>query len=190
MEINNHPVGKVVGKERVSKLEKIFVEIYHQESDAIFRFCFLRVSDRDLALDLTQETFMRLWQSLLLNKNIRNHRAFLFTIARNKVIDWYRKKKPLSLEALRENLHDDGSIISLVAKESVIMEVEAKFLIDKIKELSEPYSRAVYLRYVEEFKPREISRILGESSNVISARINRGVKQLREVLHSEHLKNV
>ena len=137
-----------------------------------------------MALDFTQDTFMRFWNSLMLEKDIKNHRTFLFTIARNLIIDWYRKKKAFSLETLMENAAEGRSNFQLVARDNVEIEVEAGMLIDKIRELPEPYSKAVYLRCVEELKPREISEILGESANVISVRISRGLEQLRQILHT------
>ncbi|MDP2641902.1 MAG: sigma-70 family RNA polymerase sigma factor [bacterium] len=179
MEINN---------KRVGGLDEFFVEIYNRESDAIFRFCLLRTSDREVALDFTQDMFMRFWKSLAFGKEIKNHRTFLFTIARNVIIDWYRKKKPFSLESLMENTQDGRSSFQLVAREDVEMETEAEFLIKKIGELPEPYSNAVYLRCVEELKPRDIAKILGESANVISVRISRGLERLREMLHIENAK--
>jgi len=69
------------------------IYIYKADSDAIFRFCLVRVSDREQAMDITEETFLRLWKSLLDGKEILNNKAFLFTLARHLIIDWYRKKK-------------------------------------------------------------------------------------------------
>lgn len=166
-----------------TRVERVFGEIYSRESDAIFRFCLLRTSDREIALDFTQDTFMRFWNSLVLEKDIKNHRTFLFTIARNIIIDWYRKKKTYSLDALLEKASEGYSNFQPVSTSNVEMEVEAGLLIDKIRELPEPYANAVYLRCVEELKPREISKILGESANVISVRISRGLEQLRQLLH-------
>lgn len=164
-------------------IERVFGEVYSRESDAIFRFCLLRTSDREVALDFTQDTFMRFWNSLVLEKDIKNHRTFLFTIARNVVIDWYRKKKSYSLDAMLENETEGRASFQPMSTSDVETEVEAGFLIEKIRELPEPYSNAVYLRCVEELKPREISEILGESANVISVRISRGLEQLRQILH-------
>lgn len=172
----------------VESVASVFGEVYEKESDAIFRFCLLRTSDREVALDFTQDTFLRFWNSLLLKKEIHNHRTFLFTIARNIIIDYYRKKKSFSLEALMENAAEGRSSFALASLDNVETSNEAKFLIDKIKELPEPYSNAVYLRCVEELKPREISEILGESANVISVRISRGLEQLRQMLHLENAK--
>ena len=77
----------------------------------------------------------------------------------------------------------DKSVFTAVAREDVEIEAEAEYLIRKISELDEPYQNAVYLRCVEELKPREIAEILNESANVISVRISRGLEQLRSMLH-------
>lgn len=176
-------------KIRVEGTEGFFVETYNREADSIFRFCLLRTSDREMALDFTQDTFMRFWKCLAASQDIKNHRTFLFTIARNIIIDWYRKKKPYSLDALMENAGEARPSLVLVAVENTETEVEAEFLIRKIAELPEPYSNAVYLRCVEELKPREIAEVLGESANVISVRISRGLEQLRRLLHVENAKS-
>ena len=181
-------MDKNINETNVHRVAEVFGEVYEKESDAIFRFCLLRTSDREMALDFTQDTFMRFWNSLLQEKDIKNHRTFLFTIARNIIIDWYRKKKPYSLESLMEAAQEGRSSFVLAALDNVETSAEAEFLINKIRELPEPYSNAVYLRCVEELKPREISEILGESANVISVRISRGREQLRNMLHMENAK--
>ena len=177
-------------KSSFRRIERDFGEIYSRESDAIFRFCLLRTSDRDVALDFTQDTFLRFWNCLVSEKDIKNPRTFLFTIARNIIIDWYRKKKAYSLETIIDNAKEGiGAGITLKANDDVETEVEAEYLIRKIRSLPEPYSNAVYLRCVEELKPREISEILGESANVISVRISRGLDQLRKLLHLDESRN-
>src|SRR3989338_7156021 len=80
--------------------KRAFLESFDLYSDAIYRFCVVKTSDTELAQDLTQETFSRYWQALRQGKSMEHTRAFLYTIAQNLVIDWYRKKKSMSLDAL------------------------------------------------------------------------------------------
>lgn len=170
----------------VSDVRAEFRELYERESDAVFRFCLLRTSDREVALDFTQDTFMRYWKVMLSDKDVKNSRTFLFTIARNIVIDWYRKKKSVSLDSILEGVGVDKSSFTAVSRDDVEIEAEAEHLIRKIRELDEPYQHAVYLRCVEELKPREIAEIIGESANVVSVRISRGLGQLRKMLQVEN----
>lgn len=159
----------------------IFETIYSKESDAIFRFCLLRVSNREQALDITQETFLRLWQSLVDKKEIRNNRAFLFTIAHHLIIDWYRKKKSISLESImdkdREIAYDP---MDEKTRSSLEWGPEGRYLLGKISELSPTFYDAVYLSFVEGMSPGEIGEILGISANATSVRINRGLVELRK----------
>lgn len=163
-------------------LEQQFTTLYNTEADAIFRYCFIRTSKRDVAVDIMQDTFMRLWNSLGKEQEIKNMRAFLFTVARNLIIDWYRKKKADSLDALLEAEGGDAFLSSHANPETEIeMESEGRYLIGKIRELDPSYQQVVYLRFVEGMKPKEIADILGESVNAVSVRITRGVEKLRQI---------
>ena len=159
-----------------------FNEIYAAESNALFRFCLIRVSDREQALDLVQETFTRFWQSMMRGDSIDYPRAFLFKVARNCIIDWYRKKKSISLESLAnpeteepyEQIHDSAILDSK-------LDGEGRFLISKIRDLGPGYRDVIYLRYVEGLSPPEIAEILGIKTNAASVRINRGIEELRRL---------
>ncbi|MEI6842946.1 MAG: sigma-70 family RNA polymerase sigma factor [bacterium] len=163
-----------------------FSELYDAQSDAIFRYCLLRTSDREVALDITQDVFVRFWDVLIKEKDVKNDRAFLFTIARNLVIDWYRKKKSFSLDSMMEVDNDDlFSSVYNNTKEDIDLSTEARYVIDKIKDLEPIYHQVIYYRFVENLKPKDIAEILGESPNVISVRINRGMEQLRNIMGSK-----
>ena len=159
-----------------------FEKIYGDESDAIFRFCLVRVSDREQALDITQETFLRLWQSLGDKKEIHNNRAFLFTVAHRLIIDWYRKKKSISLEGMMSMFNEQGTEYA-IEDETIIGDVElgaeGRHLLSKINDLSPGCQHSVYLRFVEGLSPQEIGSILGISANAASVRVNRGLSELR-----------
>lgn len=164
-------------------IKSTFEAIYVDESDAIFRFCLLRVSNREQALDITQETFLRMWQSLQSGKEILNAKAFLFTVARRLIIDWYRKKKSLSLDAmLFEGQESSYDVIDEKTGDSItLLKSEGRYLVDKINELEESYRDPLYLRFVEDLSPPEIGKILGISANSASVRINRGLAELRKI---------
>lgn len=164
-------------------IQKGFIELYNKEADTIFRFCLLRTSDREKATDLTQDTFMRFWDVLSKDsEKIKFKRAFLFKIARNLIIDYYRKKKSLSLESFLEDENANFENM-LVDKETLDLEMtgEARYVLEKINELSPAYQQVVYMRFVEDLKPKEIADILGQSVNQVSVRITRGVGELRKI---------
>jgi len=166
-------------------LKKIFEKAYADNADALYRFTLSRVSNKDQAIDIVEDTYVRLWQTLQKQK-VEEPRALLYRIARNLIIDWYRKSKSISMQTFagedteNSEMHMDMFAGNLVG---VDVTLEAKMVIEKIAGLEPIYREAVYLRYVEELTPREIAEILGESPNVISVRINRGVKLLKSKLH-------
>ena len=163
-------------------INNTFKKIYDEHGDGIFRFCLVRVSNREQALDLTQETFLRLWNTLLEGKTIENNRAYLFTITRRLIIDWYRKKKSISLDHM---IDDENVPYDLPDEKSInITEfgAEGRFLLEKINDLPPTYRDPVYLRYVEDLSPKEIGNILYISENAASVRINRGLEELRKII--------
>lgn len=163
-------------------IKNMFEEVYKEESDAIFRFCLVRVSSREQAMDITQETFLRFWQSLSLDKKILNNKAFLFTIARRLVIDWYRKKKSLSIEDIEEGGEEFVLPDEETSEKNLFAGVEGRYVLDKIKELPDSYREPLYFRFVEDLSPPEIAEILGVSVNAASVRINRGIIELRKIV--------
>jgi len=165
-----------------TSITETFKKIYGEYSDSIFRFCLSRVSAREQALDLTQETFLRLWQTLLEEKPIKNQRAFLFTVAHRLIIDWYRKKKSYSLDKM---MGEENSFFDPPDEKStrqVELGAEGRYILEKINSLSDSNRDALYLRFVEDLSPEEIGKILGISANAASVRINRGLEELRKLM--------
>lgn len=157
-----------------------FLQIYDSFADAIYRFALVKVSDRDVAADLTQEVFMRFWQALREGTTLRNDRALLYAIARNLIIDWYRKKKSSSLDALLEEGHEfPGSGDVPILEHAQMQEV-----LRSLHVLDEASREALLLRFVEGFAPHEIAALRDETPNAVSVRISRALAKVRDHLHA------
>lgn len=163
-------------------MKKQFTDLYASESDALFRYCFFRVSDREQCKDIVQEAFMRLWDAFVKDtEKIKNPRALLFRITSNLVIDWYRKKKAISLDSLLDGDNNEiGLQISDNSYEQIEIQSDGKIFIKYISSLDPTYQQVVYLRYVEDMSPKDIAEITGLSVNVVSVRINRGIEILKK----------
>jgi len=157
-----------------------FLEIYDTYADSIYRFCSAKTSSGEVAEDLTQEVFMRFWQSVREGEKAENERAFLYRIARNLIIDWYRKKKTQSLDALSEAGYDFAG----TGYEDLKRTSEAREALAVVARLDEASREVIMMRFVEGLPPGDIAVVLGESANAVSVRINRAVKKLRELLHT------
>ncbi|MBL4644729.1 MAG: RNA polymerase sigma factor [Candidatus Pacebacteria bacterium] len=169
------------------QVEKEFTQAYEEYADSLFRHCYFRVSSRERALEITQEAFMKTWDTANRGTEIQNYRAFLFRVLNNLIIDEYRKKKSSSLDALLEKEGvNEGHFDELQTGglEEEIGKIELNFqsgqLEQALKKLPETYRTVVVMRYINELRPSEIADILNESENTVSVRINRGLKKLRE----------
>ncbi len=155
------------------------LEAHEAWAEAIFRHLFFRLSDRERALELVQEVFLRVWQTLVRGERVENMRAFLYRIAHNLIIDEYRKTKSSSLEALNEETGFEpvgGDENDLVA------ELERVEIIAQLHQVPTPYREALVYRYVDDLPVKEIATLLGETENVISVRIHRGLGKLRQLI--------
>jgi RNA polymerase sigma-70 factor, ECF subfamily len=173
----------------LEKLKQEFTEVYAQNSDALFRFCFTRVSQRELSLELTQEAFTRLWARMAEGREVPNPRAFLYLVLRRLIIDWYRKTKTSSLDQASE---EDGERAAFdPADERALEEIEAgpegRRVMALLRKLDEDHREVIHLRFVEELPPKEIAEILGITPNAASIRLTRGLEALRKLSGIEKL---
>lgn len=157
-----------------------FIESYNEYKDAIFRYCYFKISDKEKATDFVSETFTRTWQYLLKGNEIDNMKTFLYTTAHHIIIDEYRKKKIISLD----NLIDQGmdSYLDQEVEEDLYSPFESMRVMEQVKQLPENYSSVLIMRYVHDLSVKDIARITNESENVISVRIHRGIVKLRELV--------
>lgn len=166
------------------KIKQELTDAYEKFGDAIFRYCFGQTSDREKALDLTQETFTRAWQYLASGKEIEQIRPFLYRIATNAIIDDRRKRKTVSLDALMEEGFDYANGTN--EREQKEITFESEHAVELIKKLDEKYKDVLMLRYVDEMSVKEIAEIVGESENNVSVRIHRGLDKLEKLIHNQN----
>ena len=163
--------------------EDVFIQAYDDYSDALFRYCYFRVYDREKALELVQETFTKAWVYVKDNqdKEIENFRAFLYRVAKNLIIDNARrnKKRPTSsLDDLREAGFDPGTDPTGAMKNLL----DNKSALTVIEQLPDKYREVVWLRYLEDMSVKEIALMLEDSENNVSVKIHRALSKLRQLI--------
>ncbi len=173
--------------------ERQFGEAYERYSDELFRHCSLRLSDRERAVEITQETFLKVWQYMERGEEVREIRPFLYRTLHNLIIDEYRKMKSLSLEALVQHDEGGGDIESLMPAdesntlEAAINRFEGGRALEALKKLPDTYREVLVMRYVDQLSPKEIGDAIGESENAVSVRVHRGLKKLKSILEPEEI---
>lgn len=167
--------------------ETRFLEAFDEYGDALFRHASLRVSNRERAVDLVHDTYTKVWSYLREGYEIESFRPFLYKVLNNLIIDEYRKKKEASLDALFEvEGVDEGSFeeLSESTVESMAATIDGQKAFALLEELPDQYREVIILRFVDQLGPREISELTEESENVISVRIHRGLKLLRQKIEA------
>ena len=166
--------------------EAAFSELVKKYLKPIYNFIFRFVYDRDIAEDLTQETFVKVWKNLKKYDPDKKFKTWIFTIAKNTTFDYFKKKKEIPFssfadeegESWLENIEDENFLPDEILERKNIAEE-----LDKILQKLPPHYRAILiLYYKEEFSLHEIAEILGEPYNTVKSRHQRGLNKLKKEL--------
>ncbi len=164
--------------------QKKFGNLYDKHVDEIYRFIFLKVSTREIAQDITAETFRKGWQVFKKNPKIDNPRAYLYKIARNLVIDHYRtKKQHITDQEIINELEDHSKNLQEKASEAKDM-AQVKEAMEKLKD---SYQDIIIYKYLEEMSNSEIARIMDKSEGAVRVTAHRAINALEKEV--EKLKN-
>ncbi len=166
--------------------EKAYLDAYEAYADALFRHASFRISNRDRALDLVQDAFLKTWDYVQGGNEVLEFKSFLYRILNNLIIDEYRKKKSSSLDEILE--HDTGAMEARLSDGSV-RETEEEFderdMLIKIRahipSLPDTYRDVITMRFIDGLTPKEIAALLKISENVVSVRLHRGTHKLKEL---------
>lgn len=174
--------------DKVSDHETRFLKAFEEYNDALFRHALIRISNREKAVDLVHDTFTKVWAYLREGYEIDSFRPFLYKVLNNLIIDEYRKKKEASLDALLEMEGvDEGSFDDLTESTAEVLAatIDGKKAFELLSELPDEYREVITLRFVDQLGPKEISVLIEETENVISVRIHRGLKLLRQKIEAK-----
>ena len=145
-----------------------------KQYDKIYRYCYFKLYDKQLAQDITQETFLRFYQQGLSFDHGREL-PYLYTIAKNLCIDEFRKQAVDSIEELESEATSDlaeGWIDTLVLRAAV-------------SQLPSDEQELLFLRYVNELPITSICEITGLSRFAVYRRLSKSLKWLKEELKKE-----
>jgi len=157
-----------------------FKNIYENYFTPIYRYIYFRVKNRDDAEDLTQTVFLKAYKSIPdLQKITDRPLAYFFTIARNTVIDHWRKKKDILIE---EDILDKIPTNNLNPQE-MAEKTEIETMIRRaIKQLTDDQQEVIILKFINELSNQEISKLLNKSEDAIRQLQCQALKALRQNL--------
>jgi len=159
-------------------LKKAFSKIYDQYIEKIYRFIFLKVNSKEIAEDLTAETFLKCWEAFK-EKEIENPQAFLYQIARNLIVDHYRQKEKLQTVSLENNpLSDPRQDL----QETSHLNLEMERVRTALSNLKDEYQDVLIWYYLEGIPVRKIAKMLDKTESATRVLIHRALNSLREEL--------
>jgi RNA polymerase sigma-70 factor (ECF subfamily) len=173
---------------RAKKDPEAFGEIYDLFSHRIYRFIYFKVQSAEQAEDLTSETFLKAWQYLKEKREVPNLQALLYTVARNVVIDHYRRT---AHEQGDVTLDDAMAVESPeIASDQLIRDTENNFdtarVLDKLRGLKDEYREVITMKYLDELDTSEIAAALGKTPANVRVLLHRATKALTAVVEDHH----
>ena len=154
-------------------------EIYDHYRGSIFRYLYYRVGDQQTAEDLTSEVFLRMIEKISYYQDQRtSFQAWLFQIARNLSIDYYRKRKTQTNIALEEDF--PGTVEEPL--ELVDRELTSEKLTRALRKLSDNQRDVIVLRFVVGMPIGEVAETLHKTEDSIKGLQRRALLTLREIL--------
>ena len=161
-----------------------FGRLYEMYFTPVYRFIWLRVREKELADDLAQTVFLKVYEAISQVKDkAGSPLAYFFTVARNTVIDHWRKKKEVLIRQEEDvwiNIPDKapGPAEQLGRKES------ANRVLESLDHLSDDQREIIILKFINQLSNKEISELTQRTEDAIRQTQCRALKSLRQIIKS------
>lgn len=154
--------------------------IFDYLSPLVFRFFMVRLGERMLAEDLTQDVFLKLLSRVETFDETRgNFLGWFWQIARNALADYYRKQKPLPLSEVMERTH-----ASLVSRPAALeARVLLRELLTAVQQFTEEEQELFSLRHLAGLSYKEISTFTGRSPGALRVLAHRLTQKVKAIAH-------
>ena len=160
------------------------IQEYHRD---ILNFLYRLVGNRAEAEDLAQDTFIKAYKKLESLEESEKMKSWLFSIARNVTIDFFRKNKNHSIP-LDSTILENYAQATAVDYRSDVMASEISVELKKtIEQLSSEDRMIVKLLYYEGFSYKEICDLLQINQNTLKSRLHRARKVLLAAIQANEL---
>ena len=143
-----------------------------EQYDKIYRYCYFKTHSRETAEDITQEAFLRFFESRSYTDR-GSALQYLYTIARNLCTDEDRRAKPCLLDEESQGSYSDNEML------------RRSYLRAALEKMDESDRELLLLRYVNEVPVNVIAGLYGISRFALHRRLSKAVKDLKDRLGEE-----
>ena len=162
--------------------QEALAEIYELYFKKLYRFIFFRVGHKQLAEDV----FLRAFTKLADVSDNASFQGWLYQIARNLVIDYYRQKKQIvDIDELENTLEYESNIIDVVD-----LQHQQKVLLRLLKELGTEQQIVIKLKFLEGLDNAEIAVMLHKSEGAVRVIQHRAITKLQELIGGQKSEDI
>jgi RNA polymerase sigma-70 factor, ECF subfamily len=155
----------------VSRPDHLFDELYSGHQQTLHAYFVGKTADPDLALDLVQDVFVRVWRNLpvLAGLSSTQQRAWVFSVARNLVIDYYRARgtRRASHETLARATASETNLVEPPADVEVAQRERLHIIDAAIRQLPEDLRIVLVLQVLGERTSGETGELLGRPAGTV-----------------------
>ncbi len=164
-------------------MEKILAENYYKNRTGLLNYIKSKVNQLEIAEDILHDVYLQAMNSLTVTEPVENLFGWLFTVANNKIIDWYRKKSRQTVPL--EEYHTLKEIFAI--DEGRDMDDQSRKIVTRaimgaIEKLPMEQKNVFIMHVIEEKPFKEIAGIENVSINTVLARKRYAIKNLRKTL--------
>lgn len=162
--------------------KKAFEELLLKYDKKVYGYIFSLIHNEETALDLTQDTFLKVYNKLYTFDLEKNFITWLFTIAKNNTFNYLKKnKKTMEFYAKEQTaMTSDNNPSQVYEKKEA-----AKELYSTIDKLPQKYKVLIYLKYVEKLNYVEISEKLNIPVSTVESRLYSARQKLVKYMGSK-----
>ncbi|MFN2144269.1 MAG: RNA polymerase sigma factor, partial [Anaerolineales bacterium] len=150
--------------------------------DPIYRYVHYRLPNVEEAEDLTERVFLKIWELICDQKitKINNFQAWLYRVAHNQVIDYHRKKKPITIDTQEETGLFGKS--DLNTESDVQKKLDQQALLAAVEKLDDQSQEVIVLRFMNDLSHAEVAKILDLEPGHVRVLQHRAINQLRKIM--------
>ena len=170
---------EILVRKAIAGDEIAFGQIYDLYFEKVYRFIYFRVNHRESAQDLVADVFVKVWDKMAKVQDAAKFNGWIYQIARNMVIDYYRaRKQEVDINLLENVLQYEDNIV-----DRTNFSFQQKAFFEELKKLTDEQQLVIKLKFLDDLDNSEIAQILNKSEGAIRVIQHRAINELKHLLN-------
>ena len=153
--------------------------------DLVYSYIYRNTNDYNISYDISQDVFIKMMKNIdKYNSEYGEFKNWLLKIAVNKTKDYFKsrtyKQRSESYDIENCQIEDKSNVVDIISKKEEAIKIK-----EAIEKLPNLQRQAIFLKYYNDLKIKDISNITGDNENTIKSRLFNGIKNLKKLLGGE-----